>query len=70
MKSALTTAGGGGQERERRTIPDNDSRMQIEDKPEVDNEERAEPLGGTVDMHQEKNCSEVRTERCHHTRSS
>ena len=45
MKSASTTAGGSGQEREMRAIPDDDSRMQIEDKPEVDNEERAEPPG-------------------------
>ena len=29
---------------------------------EVDNEERAEPTRGTVDKHQKKNCSEVRTE--------
>ena len=45
MKSASTTASGSGQERERRAIPDDDSRMQIEDKPEVDNEQRAEPPG-------------------------
>ena len=45
MKSALTTASGSGQERGRRAIPDDDSRMKIEDKPEVDNEERAEPPG-------------------------
>ena len=44
MKSASQTASGRGQQRERRAIPD-DSRMQIEDKPEVDNEERAEPPG-------------------------
>ena len=45
MKSASTTASGSGQERERRAIPDDDSRRQIEDKPEVDNEERVEPPG-------------------------
>ena len=45
MKSASTTASGSGQKGERRAIPDDDSRMQIEDKPEVDNEERAEPPG-------------------------
>ena len=45
MKSASTTAIESGQERERRAIPDDDSRMQIEDKSEVDNEERAEPPG-------------------------
>ena len=45
MKSASTIASGSGQERERRAIPDDDSRMQIEDKPEVDNEERAEQTG-------------------------
>ena len=28
-----------------RAIPDDDSRMQVEDKPEIDNEERAEPPG-------------------------
>ena len=44
MKSVSSTASGSGQERERRTIPDY-SRMQIEDKPEVDNVERAEPPG-------------------------
>ena len=44
IKSASLTASGRGQQRERRAIPD-DSRMQIEDKPEVDNEERAEPPG-------------------------
>ena len=42
MKSPSTTASGSGQKRERRAIPDDDSRMQIEDKPEVFNEERAE----------------------------
>ena len=45
MKSASTTASGSGQERERRAVPDDDSRVQVEDKPEVDNEERAEPPG-------------------------
>ena len=45
MKSASTTANGSRQERERQAIPDDDSRMQIEDKPEVDNEERAKPPG-------------------------
>ena len=45
MKSASTTASGSGQKRERRAIPDDDSRMQIEDKSEVDNEERAELPG-------------------------
>ena len=44
-KSASTAASGSEQERERRAIPDDDSRMQIEDKPDVDNEERAEPPG-------------------------
>ena len=33
MKSASTTASGSGQEGERRAIPDDDARMQIEDKP-------------------------------------
>ena len=45
MKSASTTASGSGQERERRAIPDDDSSVQMDDKPEVDNEERAEPPG-------------------------
>ena len=42
MKSASTTASGSGQKRERTAIPGDGSRMQIEDKLEVDNE-RAEP---------------------------
>ena len=37
MKSASTTASGSRQEGERRVISDDDSRMQIEDKPEVRN---------------------------------
>ena len=45
MKSASTTASGSRQEGERRAISDDDSRMQSEDKPEVENEERAEPPG-------------------------
>ena len=45
MKSASTTASGSRQEGERRAISDGDSRMQIEDKPEVENEERGEPPG-------------------------
>ena len=47
IKSASTTASwsGSGQERERRAIPDDVSRLQIEDKLEIDNEERAEPPG-------------------------
>ena len=45
MKSTSTAASGSGQERERRAIPEDDSRMQVGDKPEVDNEERAEPPG-------------------------
>ena len=45
MKSASAAASGSRQEGERRAIPDDDSRMQIEDKLEVDNEERAEPPG-------------------------
>ena len=45
MKSASTTASGSRQEREGREIPDDESGMQVEDKPEIDNEERAEPPG-------------------------
>ena len=45
MKSASTTVSWSRQERERSAIPDDDSRMQNEDMPEVDNEERAEPPG-------------------------
>ena len=45
MKSASTTASGSRQEGKRRVISDDDSRMQIEDKPEAENEERAEPPG-------------------------
>ena len=43
MKSASLTASGSGQEREWKAIPDDESGMQVEDKPEIDNEERAEP---------------------------
>ena len=45
MISASTTGSGSRQERERRAITDDDSRMQIEDRLEVDNEERAESPG-------------------------
>ena len=43
MKSASLTARGSGQQREGKAIPDDESGMQVEDKPEIDNEERAEP---------------------------
>ena len=43
MKSPSTTPSGSGQEKE--AIPDDGSWMRIEDKPDVDNEERAEPPG-------------------------
>ena len=45
MKSASTTVSGSRQEGERRAISDDDSRIQIEDKPEVENEVGAEPPG-------------------------
>ena len=32
-------------EKRKKSNPDGESRMQLEDKPEVDNEERAEPFG-------------------------
>ena len=45
MKSASPTATGCGQQRERKAIPEGESRMQVEDKPEIDTEERAETPG-------------------------
>ena len=45
MKSASLTASGSRQERESKAIPNDESGIQVEDKPEVDNEERAEPDG-------------------------
>ena len=43
MKSASLTASSSGQQREGKAIPDDESGMQVEDNPEIDNEERAEP---------------------------
>ena len=45
MKSASLTASGSGRHREGKAIPDDESGMQVEDKPEIDNEERTEPPG-------------------------
>ena len=42
MKSASLPASGSRQEGEGKAIPDDESGMQVEDKPEIDNEERAE----------------------------
>ena len=43
MKSASLTASGSGQQWEGRGTPDDESRMQVEDKLEMDTEERTEP---------------------------
>ena len=45
MKSASQTANGIGQQREGKAIPDDESGMQVEDKLEIDNEQRTEPPG-------------------------
>ena len=39
MKAASLTASGSGQQREGKAIPDDEPRMQIEDKPEVENDQ-------------------------------
>ena len=43
MKSASLTASSSGQQREGKAIPDDESGIQVEDKQEIDNGERAEP---------------------------
>ena len=70
VKSASTTVCGSRQERERRGIPDDDSRRQIEDKPEVDNEERAEPPGSPSTSIRRKFAVRSEPRSGHHTRSS
>ena len=71
MKSASLTASCSGQQREGKAIPDDESRMQVEEKPEIDNEEReSRTTRSSVDKHQTKNCNEVGTEGCHDTRSN
>ena len=42
MKSASLTASSSGQQREGKANPDDESGIQVEDKPEIDNGERAE----------------------------
>ena len=43
MKSSSLTASGSGQQGERKATPDDESRLQVEDKLEMDTEERTEP---------------------------
>ena len=45
MQSASLTASGSGRHGQGKAIPDDESGRQVEDKPETDNEERAEPPG-------------------------
>ena len=70
VKSASTTASGSRQEGERRVISVDDARMQIEDKAGGRKLGESRTTRSTVDKHPKKNCTEVRTESCHHTRSS
>ena len=69
MKSASTTVSGSRQEI-KKSNPDVDSRMQIEEKAGGRQRGENRTTQRTVDKHPKKNCSEVRTESGHHTRSS
>ena len=65
MKSASLTASGSGQQKEKRSIPDDESRMQVEDMSEMHS-----VACSTVSEHPEENCCEVRTSSSHQARCS
>ena len=64
MKSASLTASGSGQQRQKRSIPDDESGMQLEDTSETGTGEGTASLG----EYPTENCSEVRTSSSHYLR--
>ena len=70
MKSASSTASGSGQQREKRPIPDGESRMQVEDMSETGTGEgTALPAAPSANTRRRIVC-EVGTNGSHHARSS
>ena len=69
MKSASSPASGSGQQKEKRSIPDYESRMQFEDTSETGAGE-CTASWSTVSEHLAENCCEVGTSGSHHARSS
>ena len=70
MKSASSTASGSGQQQEKRSIPDDESRVQVEDMSEMGTGEGTALPRATSAKHRAKNCCAVRTSGGHHARSS
>ena len=65
MKSASSTGSGSRQQKEKRPIPDDEPRMQVEDTLEMDTGESS-----IVNKYPAKNRCEVGTGGSHHARSS
>ena len=61
MKSASLTASGSGQHRQKRSIPDDESGMQVEDAPKTSTGEGTASLVAPISEYPTEHCCEVRT---------